>query len=133
MIRNAADEYGSYGVRFNAVQTGFITTEVMEAIPRGGRCATAMWTRPRSEELASQRTSQRSYASSSQRSPDGSPGRRSPSTAGTASGGAPTTPPRWAGWWIRRSWTRARVGESACPATMTTSRRAGGSGYHWRG
>ncbi len=39
MIRNAADEYGRYGVRFNALQPGFIATEVMEAIPRGG----AVW------------------------------------------------------------------------------------------
>lgn len=36
MIRNAADEYGAYKVRFNAIQPGFITTEVMEAVPRGG-------------------------------------------------------------------------------------------------
>ena len=34
MIRNAADEFGSAGVRFNAVRPGFIATEVMEAIPR---------------------------------------------------------------------------------------------------
>lgn len=36
MIRNAADEYGRYNVRFNAVQPGFIATEIMEGIPRGG-------------------------------------------------------------------------------------------------
>jgi 7-alpha-hydroxysteroid dehydrogenase len=36
MIRNAADEYGSARIRFNAVQPGFITTEVMEGIERGG-------------------------------------------------------------------------------------------------
>jgi 7-alpha-hydroxysteroid dehydrogenase len=36
MIRNAADEYGHAGVRFNALQPGFITTEVMEGIERGG-------------------------------------------------------------------------------------------------
>lgn len=36
MIRNAADEYGSAGIRFNALQPGFITTEVMEGIERGG-------------------------------------------------------------------------------------------------
>jgi len=34
MMRNAADEYGASGVRFNAVRPGFIATEVMEAIPR---------------------------------------------------------------------------------------------------
>jgi 7-alpha-hydroxysteroid dehydrogenase len=36
MVRNAADEYGPWKVRCNAVQPGFITTEVMEGIPRGG-------------------------------------------------------------------------------------------------
>jgi 7-alpha-hydroxysteroid dehydrogenase len=36
MVRNAADEYGNAGVRFNAIQPGFITTEVMEGIERGG-------------------------------------------------------------------------------------------------
>jgi 7-alpha-hydroxysteroid dehydrogenase len=36
MIKNAADEYGRARVRFNAIQPGFITTEVMEGIPRGG-------------------------------------------------------------------------------------------------
>ena len=34
MIRNAADEFGPAGVRFNAVRPGFIATEIMEAIPR---------------------------------------------------------------------------------------------------
>jgi 7-alpha-hydroxysteroid dehydrogenase len=34
MIRNAADEYGAVGVRFNSVRPGFITTEVMEGVPR---------------------------------------------------------------------------------------------------
>ena len=34
MIRNAADEFGPSGVRFNAVRPGFIATEIMEAIPR---------------------------------------------------------------------------------------------------
>jgi NAD(P)-dependent dehydrogenase (short-subunit alcohol dehydrogenase family) len=34
MIRNAADEFGSRRVRFNAVRPGFIATELMEAIPR---------------------------------------------------------------------------------------------------
>jgi 7-alpha-hydroxysteroid dehydrogenase len=37
MVQNAADEYGHAGVRFNALQPGFITTEVMEGIERGGR------------------------------------------------------------------------------------------------
>jgi 7-alpha-hydroxysteroid dehydrogenase len=36
MVQNAADEYGNTGVRFNALQPGFITTEVMEGIERGG-------------------------------------------------------------------------------------------------
>jgi NAD(P)-dependent dehydrogenase (short-subunit alcohol dehydrogenase family) len=36
MMRNAADEYGAAGVRFNAVQPGFTTTELMEMIPRDG-------------------------------------------------------------------------------------------------
>jgi NAD(P)-dependent dehydrogenase (short-subunit alcohol dehydrogenase family) len=36
MIKNAADEYGSAKVRFNAIQPGFIATEVMEGIKRGG-------------------------------------------------------------------------------------------------
>jgi 7-alpha-hydroxysteroid dehydrogenase len=36
MIRNAADEYGTYGIRFNAIQPGFIATEIMEGIERGG-------------------------------------------------------------------------------------------------
>jgi 7-alpha-hydroxysteroid dehydrogenase len=34
LIRNAADEYGAAGVRFNAVQPGFTTTELMEVVPR---------------------------------------------------------------------------------------------------
>ena len=34
MMRNAADEYGAVGVRFNSVRPGFITTEVMEGVPR---------------------------------------------------------------------------------------------------
>jgi 7-alpha-hydroxysteroid dehydrogenase len=34
MMRNAADEYGSAGVRFNSVQPGFVATEIMEGIPR---------------------------------------------------------------------------------------------------
>ena len=34
MMRNAADEYGPAGVRFNAVRPGFTTTEIMEGIPR---------------------------------------------------------------------------------------------------
>ncbi len=36
MMRNAADEYGPAGVRFNSVQPGFVTTELMAAIPRDG-------------------------------------------------------------------------------------------------
>ena len=36
MVKNAADEYGQYGLRFNAIQPGFIATEIMEGIPRGG-------------------------------------------------------------------------------------------------
>ena len=34
LIRNAADEYGAAGVRFNAIRPGFIATEIMEGIPR---------------------------------------------------------------------------------------------------
>jgi NAD(P)-dependent dehydrogenase (short-subunit alcohol dehydrogenase family) len=34
MIRNAADEYGPTRVRFNAIRPGFISTEIMEGIPR---------------------------------------------------------------------------------------------------
>jgi NAD(P)-dependent dehydrogenase (short-subunit alcohol dehydrogenase family) len=34
MIRNAADEYGPTGVRFNAIRPGFISTEIMEGVPR---------------------------------------------------------------------------------------------------
>ncbi len=34
MIRNAADEFGSSNIRFNAVRPGFIATEIMEGIPR---------------------------------------------------------------------------------------------------
>ncbi len=34
MMRNAADEYGAAGVRFNSVQPGFVATEIMEGIPR---------------------------------------------------------------------------------------------------
>ncbi len=34
MMRNAADEYGALGIRFNSVRPGFTTTEVMEGIPR---------------------------------------------------------------------------------------------------
>jgi NAD(P)-dependent dehydrogenase (short-subunit alcohol dehydrogenase family) len=34
MMKNAADEYGPRGVRFNAIRPGFIATEIMEGIPR---------------------------------------------------------------------------------------------------
>jgi 7-alpha-hydroxysteroid dehydrogenase len=34
MMRNAADEYGPTKVRFNAIRPGFISTEIMEGIPR---------------------------------------------------------------------------------------------------
>jgi NAD(P)-dependent dehydrogenase (short-subunit alcohol dehydrogenase family) len=36
MVRNAADEYGPHKIRFNAIQPGFIATEIMEGIERGG-------------------------------------------------------------------------------------------------
>lgn len=36
MMRNAADEYGAARIRFNAVRPGFIATEMMDVIPRGG-------------------------------------------------------------------------------------------------
>ena len=34
MMRNAANEYGETKVRFNAIRPGFISTEIMEGIPR---------------------------------------------------------------------------------------------------
>jgi len=34
MMRNAADEFGASGLRFNAIRPGFIATEIMEHIPR---------------------------------------------------------------------------------------------------
>ncbi len=34
IVRNAADEYGPVNVRFNAIRPGFISTEIMEGIPR---------------------------------------------------------------------------------------------------
>jgi NAD(P)-dependent dehydrogenase (short-subunit alcohol dehydrogenase family) len=34
MMRNAADEYGAVGLRFNAIRPGFISTEIMAGIPR---------------------------------------------------------------------------------------------------
>lgn len=36
MMQNAADEYGYVKVRFNAIQPGFIATEVLAGIERGG-------------------------------------------------------------------------------------------------
>ena len=36
MMMNAADEYGRAKVRFNAIQPGFIATEVMEGLSKGG-------------------------------------------------------------------------------------------------
>jgi 7-alpha-hydroxysteroid dehydrogenase len=36
MVKNAADEYGSVKVRFNAIQPGFTATEVMDGIQRDG-------------------------------------------------------------------------------------------------
>jgi 7-alpha-hydroxysteroid dehydrogenase len=36
MMRNAADEYGARGVRFNAIRPGFVATEMMDGIPRDG-------------------------------------------------------------------------------------------------
>ena len=34
MMRNAANEFGVSGVRFNAIRPGFISTEIMEGVPR---------------------------------------------------------------------------------------------------
>jgi 7-alpha-hydroxysteroid dehydrogenase len=34
MMRNAADEFGPVGLRFNTIRPGFISTEIMEGIPR---------------------------------------------------------------------------------------------------
>ena len=34
MMKNAADEYGPAGLRYNAVRPGFTTTEIMEGVPR---------------------------------------------------------------------------------------------------
>ena len=34
MVKNAANEYGEVKVRFNAVRPGFISTEIMEGVPR---------------------------------------------------------------------------------------------------
>jgi len=34
MMRNAADEFGASGLRFNAIRPGFIATEIMSHIPR---------------------------------------------------------------------------------------------------
>lgn len=34
MMRNAADEYGRKNVRFNSIRPGFISTEIMEGVPR---------------------------------------------------------------------------------------------------
>jgi NAD(P)-dependent dehydrogenase (short-subunit alcohol dehydrogenase family) len=34
MVRNAADEFGRSGVRFNAIRPGFIATEIMSVVPR---------------------------------------------------------------------------------------------------
>ena len=34
LVRNAADEYGPTGTRFNAIRPGFIATEIMGGIPR---------------------------------------------------------------------------------------------------
>jgi NAD(P)-dependent dehydrogenase (short-subunit alcohol dehydrogenase family) len=34
LVRNAADEYGPAGIRFNAVRPGFTATELMEGVPR---------------------------------------------------------------------------------------------------
>ena len=36
IVKNAADEYGAQGIRFNAIQPGFIATEILEGVERGG-------------------------------------------------------------------------------------------------
>ena len=35
-MKNAADEYGAHGIRFNAIQPGFIATEILDGVERGG-------------------------------------------------------------------------------------------------
>ena len=37
MMKNAADEFGAQKVRFNAIRPGFISTEIMEGVPRDSR------------------------------------------------------------------------------------------------
>lgn len=34
MMKNCADEFGARGVRFNSIRPGFISTEIMEGVPR---------------------------------------------------------------------------------------------------
>ncbi len=36
IVQNAADEYGPHRIRFNAVQPGFIATEILDGVERGG-------------------------------------------------------------------------------------------------
>ena len=37
MMQNAADEFGSQKIRFNAIRPGFIATEIMQGIPRDSK------------------------------------------------------------------------------------------------
>ena len=81
LIRNAADEYGPTGTRFNAIRPGFISTEIMEGIPRerpGVRRATSRtrrWPRAARAVSVTPTTSARWRGSSSAPTRAGSPAR----------------------------------------------------------
>ena len=88
---NAADEYGPAGVRFNSVEPGFVTTEIMEGIPRDSTVFesyivnTPLGGTSTPEEVAS--------VVSFLIGPDSArvTGRSSPSTGGSTCGPAPTS------------------------------------------
>ena len=88
MIRNAADEYGAAGVRFNAIQPEFIATEVMEAIePDGPVWQSYVAAELRSAASGSPRMWHRPRVLCFQAKRAGSPDKFSPSMAGTACAG----------------------------------------------